>query len=56
MALDLSVPEQFHAFPFEKPYGIQQDLMHHLYSAIESKQVTIVESPTGTVSKSKTRY
>ena len=50
MTLDLPVPATFPAFPYETPYGIQQDLMRHLYSAIEGKQVTIIESPTGTVS------
>lgn len=35
-------------FPFE-PYTIQQDLMSHLYSALAAGQVTVVESPTGTV-------
>lgn len=50
MSLDLPVPSNFPAFPYATPYGIQQDLMRHLYSAIEAKQVTIVESPTGTVS------
>ncbi|TFY61352.1 hypothetical protein EVJ58_g4561 [Rhodofomes roseus] len=47
MALKLNTPTSFPAFPFE-PYGIQLDLMQHLYSAIEDRKVTIIESPTGT--------
>lgn len=35
-------------FPYT-PYGIQQDLMDHLYASISRGQVTVVESPTGTV-------
>ncbi|KAJ7600649.1 helicase C-terminal domain-containing protein [Mycena floridula] len=46
--LDLPTPEEFPAFPFNPPYGIQTELMRHLYSSIEKKHVTIVESPTGT--------
>ena len=49
MTLKLQTPEQFTAFPF-LPYEIQLQLMQHLYGAIEDRQVTIVESPTGTVS------
>lgn len=45
----LDVPEQFHSFPYEKPYSIQIDFMKHIYSAIENRKVAIVESPTGTV-------
>ena len=37
-------------FPRYEPYGIQRDLMAHLYQALSSSQVTVVESPTGTVS------
>lgn len=50
MALDLKlpVPDEFPAFPFNPPYEIQVELMKHLYSSIEEKKVTIVESPTGT--------
>ncbi len=48
MSLTLSTPDTFSAFPF-LPYDIQLQLMQHLYSAIESGKVTIVESPTGTV-------
>ncbi|PCH35736.1 DNA repair helicase [Wolfiporia cocos MD-104 SS10] len=47
MSLKLSTPEEFSAFPF-KPYGIQLDLMRHLYETVEDRKVTIVESPTGT--------
>jgi chromosome transmission fidelity protein 1 len=51
MALDLRlpVPNEFPAFPFKTPYEIQVELMKHLYSSIEDRKVTIVESPTGTV-------
>jgi hypothetical protein len=49
MNLHLDVPPSFDAFPYAKPYGIQDELMRHLYSAIENRRVTIVESPTGTV-------
>lgn len=48
MSLKLSTPDEFPSFPFA-PYDIQLALMRHLYSAIEDKKVTIVESPTGTV-------
>lgn len=48
-ALRLTTPTSFSAFPF-LPYEIQLDLMRHLYENIESRRVTIVESPTGTVS------
>ncbi|OBZ69839.1 ATP-dependent RNA helicase CHL1 [Grifola frondosa] len=47
MSLKLSTPGSFIAFPFS-PYDIQLDLMRHLYSSIEDRKVTIVESPTGT--------
>lgn len=50
MNLTLTPPEAFSAFPYDPPYGIQVDLMRHLYSSIENKKVSIVESPTGTVS------
>ena len=50
MDLQLPTPEGFPAFPYNPPYGIQTDLMRHLYKSIEQKKVTIVESPTGTVS------
>jgi chromosome transmission fidelity protein 1 len=49
MNLHLDVPPSFNAFPYAKPYGIQDELMRHLYFAIENRRVTIVESPTGTV-------
>ncbi|XP_053695982.1 ATP-dependent DNA helicase DDX11 [Sabethes cyaneus] len=35
-------------FPFDPPYDIQLDLMRTLYQVVESKQVGIFESPTGT--------
>ncbi|KAI0077191.1 DNA repair helicase [Panus rudis PR-1116 ss-1] len=47
MSLKLSTPDSFPAFPF-LPYGIQLNLMKHLYEAIEESKVTIIESPTGT--------
>ncbi|KAF7297812.1 Chl1 helicase [Mycena kentingensis (nom. inval.)] len=46
--LSLPTPNAFPAFPFATPYPIQVNLMKHLYSAIEHRKVTIVESPTGT--------
>jgi chromosome transmission fidelity protein 1 len=49
MALHLSTPDDYTAFPYQRPYNIQFDLMRHLYTAIEQRQVTIIESPTGTV-------
>ena len=49
MELRVSTPERFLAFPFI-PYGIQLQLMRHVFSSIEEKKVAIVESPTGTVS------
>jgi len=50
MSLGLPTPAQFPAFPYSPPYKIQIDLMRHLYASIEQSKVTIVESPTGTVS------
>ena len=47
--LVLPTPKWFPAFPYDPPYSIQTDLMKHVYSSIEKRQVTIVESPTGTV-------
>lgn len=47
--LSLPTPDTFSAFPF-LPYEIQLELMRHLYENIEGRKVTIVESPTGTVS------
>lgn len=44
----LETPSTF-LFPFT-PYGIQQDFMTEIYSAIENKKLGIFESPTGTVS------
>lgn len=46
--LVLSTPSNFPAFPYDPPYSIQIDLMSHVYTSIEKRQVTIVESPTGT--------
>lgn len=46
--LRLATPKDFPAFPF-KPYGIQLELMSHVYSCIENGKVAITESPTGTV-------
>ncbi|KAG6837605.1 hypothetical protein H0H93_006126 [Arthromyces matolae] len=48
LTIDLPTPEAFSAFPFQPPYEIQVELMRHLYSSIEDRKVTIVESPTGT--------
>ncbi|KAL4080644.1 DNA repair helicase [Scleroderma citrinum] len=47
-SLILPTPDQFPAFPYDPPYSIQTDLMRHVYSSIEKKHVSIVESPTGT--------
>ncbi|KAI5995980.1 helicase C-terminal domain-containing protein [Pisolithus orientalis] len=47
-SLALHTPDRFPAFPYDSPYSIQVDLMRHLYSSIERRHVTIVESPTGT--------
>lgn len=47
MALKPSDPT--FGFPFQ-PYSIQQDLMSHLYGALAAGQISVVESPTGTVS------
>lgn len=49
-SLSLPTPRLFPAFPFNPPYSIQVELMRHIYSAIERRQVIIAESPTGTVS------
>lgn len=48
MSLQLDTPDAFPAFPYDPPYSIQVDLMRHLYTSIEQRAVTIVESPTGT--------
>lgn len=53
--LNLPTPSSFPAFPFNPPYEIQVELMRHLYSSIEDKKVTIIESPTGTVSVGRAR-
>lgn len=57
MSLKLPTPSSFPAFPYV-PYEIQQSLMQHLYKSIEERNVTIVESPTGTVGdlRSETDY
>ncbi|KAI0703917.1 DNA repair helicase [Earliella scabrosa] len=47
MALKLSTPQHFPAFPF-KPYDIQLELMQQVFSSIEDRRVAIMESPTGT--------
>jgi chromosome transmission fidelity protein 1 len=52
-ALFLPTPDGFPGFPYDPPYSIQSDLMRHVYESIERRQVTIVESPTGTVSVHK---
>ncbi|KAG0700431.1 DNA repair helicase [Suillus ampliporus] len=46
--LVLPTPSSFPAFPYDPPYSIQTDLMRHVYTSIEKRQVTVVESPTGT--------
>lgn len=38
-----------YGFPYDAPYDVQKQLMDHLYSAFAASQVTVVESPTGTV-------
>ncbi|TFK20003.1 DNA repair helicase [Coprinopsis marcescibilis] len=50
MDLHLPTPSEFPAFPYDPPYPIQVDLMRHVYTSIEQRSVSIVESPTGTVS------
>ncbi|KAH7103380.1 DNA repair helicase [Auriculariales sp. MPI-PUGE-AT-0066] len=45
--LSLETPDAFPQFPYT-PYSIQRDLMRHLYTAIESSKLAIIESPTGT--------
>ncbi|XP_055549308.1 ATP-dependent DNA helicase DDX11 [Wyeomyia smithii] len=35
-------------FPFDPPYDIQLDLMRTLYQVVQSRQIGIFESPTGT--------
>ncbi|KAI0279235.1 helicase C-terminal domain-containing protein [Russula aff. rugulosa BPL654] len=47
-SLSLPTPSSFPAFPFNPPYSIQVELMRHIYSSIEHRQVFIAESPTGT--------
>jgi hypothetical protein len=50
MSLSLPTPNTFPAFPYDPPYPIQVQLMRHLYHSIENGKISIVESPTGTVS------
>ena len=45
---DLEPPAEF-PFPFQ-PYDIQKDFMREVYTTLESGQIGIFESPTGTVS------
>ncbi|KAL1752428.1 helicase C-terminal domain-containing protein [Schizophyllum commune] len=47
-SLVLPTPSEFPSFPYPQPYQIQLDLMRHLYEVLESKKISIVESPTGT--------
>ncbi|KAL1665780.1 helicase C-terminal domain-containing protein [Schizophyllum commune] len=47
-SLVLPTPCEFPSFPYPQPYQIQLDLMRHLYEVLESKKISIVESPTGT--------
>ncbi|KAL1719631.1 helicase C-terminal domain-containing protein [Schizophyllum commune] len=47
-SLVLPTPSEFPSFPYPQPYRIQLDLMRHLYEVLESKKISIVESPTGT--------
>ena len=54
VTLELPTPTAFPAFPFNPPYEIQVELMRHLYMSIEQKKVTVIESPTGTVSIQRT--
>jgi len=51
LTLHLQTPETFPKFPYDVPYDIQVSLMRHLFTAVEERKVTIVESPTGTVSR-----
>jgi Rad3-related DNA helicase len=37
----------FPAFPYGKPYAIQQQFMSKLYKALEHGQIGLFESPTG---------
>ena len=54
VTLELPTPTAFPAFPFNPPYEIQVELMRHLYTSIEQKKVTVIESPTGTVGIQRT--
>jgi hypothetical protein len=44
----------FPAFPFP-PYGIQLDLMRHIYATLDAGGVGVFESPTGTVRSMRLR-
>ena len=44
----IDLPEEF-PFPFP-PYDIQKELMKQVFSSLEERKLTILESPTGTVS------
>ena len=41
--LTLVTPTHFDAFPYEKPYDIQLQLMQHLYEAIESRSLAMCD-------------
>ena len=48
--MDLSLLHPRRPFPHPyRPYAIQNDFMLNLYTAIQRRQVAILESPTGTV-------
>jgi hypothetical protein len=38
-SLVLEVPSNFPAFPYDKPYDIQLDLMKHIYASIETRSL-----------------
>ena len=45
--LTLTTPARFDAFPYEKPYNIQIQLMQHLYEAIESRSLAMYDGDHG---------
>lgn len=48
--MDASLLHPRRPFPHPyRPYAIQNDFMLNLYTAIQRRQVAILESPTGTV-------
>lgn len=56
MAFEPSDPT--YGFPYDAPYDVQKQLMDHLYRSFAASQITVVESPTGTVrplSRSRSR-